>query len=176
MFCIYLRKTATCATYSINWLVFITELKSVYWLVQTGSLNKVQCCSPQIRSNLMVNKWCCFYSVTSVHALWHSLSQWLLLVLSTTLTVKCYRRCLVIHIGAVLLLCYCKWYFMALLIRILPNILICHGSLVILMFTYLCIFFHHILDMQMLPSLLQMLGNWFSLVTQLNWQYIQMHS
>ena len=33
-------KTATCATYSINWLVFITEMKSVYSSVRTGSLNK----------------------------------------------------------------------------------------------------------------------------------------
>jgi hypothetical protein len=32
--------TATCATYSINWLVFITEMKSVYCAVRTGSLNK----------------------------------------------------------------------------------------------------------------------------------------
>jgi hypothetical protein len=28
----------TCATYSINWLVFITEIKSVYCAVRTGSL------------------------------------------------------------------------------------------------------------------------------------------
>jgi len=32
------EKTATCATYSINWLVFITEMKSVYSAVRTGSL------------------------------------------------------------------------------------------------------------------------------------------
>jgi hypothetical protein len=29
-----------CATYSINWLVFITEMKSVYSAVRTRSLNK----------------------------------------------------------------------------------------------------------------------------------------
>ena len=29
LFCVYLRKTATCATYSTNWLVFITDTKSV---------------------------------------------------------------------------------------------------------------------------------------------------
>ena len=34
------NKKATCATYSINWLVFITEMKSVYCEVRTGSLNK----------------------------------------------------------------------------------------------------------------------------------------
>ena len=37
------EQTATCATYSINWLVFITEMKSVYSTVQTGSLNKAVC-------------------------------------------------------------------------------------------------------------------------------------
>jgi hypothetical protein len=34
------EQTATCATYSLNWLVFITEMKSVYSAVRTGSLNK----------------------------------------------------------------------------------------------------------------------------------------
>ena len=38
-------QTATCATYSINWLVFITEMKSVYCAVRTGSLNKAVCAS-----------------------------------------------------------------------------------------------------------------------------------
>jgi len=31
------EKKATCATYIINWLVFITEMKSVYSAVRTGS-------------------------------------------------------------------------------------------------------------------------------------------
>ena len=31
------EQTATCPTYSINWLVFITEMKSVYSAVRTGS-------------------------------------------------------------------------------------------------------------------------------------------
>jgi hypothetical protein len=39
------EQTATCATYSINWLVFITEMKSVYCAVRTGSLNKAVCTS-----------------------------------------------------------------------------------------------------------------------------------
>ena len=34
------EQTATCATYSINWLVFIIEKKSVYCAIRTGSLNK----------------------------------------------------------------------------------------------------------------------------------------
>ena len=45
VFCIYPRKTATCSTYSINWLVFITEMKSVYSAVRTGSLNTAVCAS-----------------------------------------------------------------------------------------------------------------------------------
>ena len=40
------EQTATCATYSINWSVFITEMKSVYSAVRTGSLNKAVCASP----------------------------------------------------------------------------------------------------------------------------------
>ena len=39
------EQTAICATYSINWLVFITEVKSVYCAVRTGSLNKEVCAS-----------------------------------------------------------------------------------------------------------------------------------
>ena len=39
------EQTATCATYSINWLVFITEMKSVYSAVRTGFLNKAVCAS-----------------------------------------------------------------------------------------------------------------------------------
>ena len=38
------RQCATCATYTLNWLVFITEMKSVYCEVRTGSLNKAVCC------------------------------------------------------------------------------------------------------------------------------------
>ena len=39
------EQTVTCATYSINWSVFITEMKSVYSAVRTGSLNKAVCAS-----------------------------------------------------------------------------------------------------------------------------------
>jgi hypothetical protein len=34
------EQTATCATYTIKWLIFITEMKSVYSAVRTGALNK----------------------------------------------------------------------------------------------------------------------------------------
>jgi hypothetical protein len=39
------EQTATCATYILNWLVFITEMKSVYCAVWTGYLNKAVCAS-----------------------------------------------------------------------------------------------------------------------------------
>ena len=39
------EQTVTCAAYSINCLVFITEMKSVYCAVRTGSLNKAVCAS-----------------------------------------------------------------------------------------------------------------------------------
>jgi hypothetical protein len=46
VFCIYLKKkTATCATSAIKYLVFITELKGVYSAVRTGPLNKAVCAS-----------------------------------------------------------------------------------------------------------------------------------
>jgi len=46
------EQTATCTTYSINRLVFITEMKSVYSAVWSGSLNKAVCAS-----SLEVNKY-----------------------------------------------------------------------------------------------------------------------
>ena len=39
------EQTANCATYSINWLVFITEMKRVYYAVRIGPLNKAVCAS-----------------------------------------------------------------------------------------------------------------------------------
>ena len=44
--CVFLfiwEQRVTCATYTINWFVFITEMKSVYSAVRTGSLNKAVC-------------------------------------------------------------------------------------------------------------------------------------
>ena len=38
------EQKATIALYSINWLVFITVVESVYCAVRTGSLNKAVCC------------------------------------------------------------------------------------------------------------------------------------
>ena len=51
------EQTATCATYSINWLVYITEMKSVYCAVRTGSLNKAVCASSVIYFLLLCNSF-----------------------------------------------------------------------------------------------------------------------
>ena len=37
------EQTATCATYSLNWLDFLTEMKRVSSAVRTGTLNKAVC-------------------------------------------------------------------------------------------------------------------------------------
>jgi len=39
------EQTVTSAPYNKNWLVFITEMKSVYCTVRTGSLNRAVCAS-----------------------------------------------------------------------------------------------------------------------------------
>jgi hypothetical protein len=39
--CVLYLPEKNCATYSINWLVFITEMKSVYSAVRIGSLNSL---------------------------------------------------------------------------------------------------------------------------------------
>jgi len=53
------EQTATCATYSINWLVFITEMKSVYSAVLTGFLNKAVCASSLKGLNNLYQIWHC---------------------------------------------------------------------------------------------------------------------
>ena len=45
MFCIYLRTNSDLYHLTINWLVFIAEMKSVYSAVRTGSLNEAVCAS-----------------------------------------------------------------------------------------------------------------------------------
>jgi len=57
-----------CATYSINWLLFITEMKSVYSAVRTGSLNKAVWASSLRGYNIWnkLNYWlinCATYSI-----------------------------------------------------------------------------------------------------------------
>jgi hypothetical protein len=48
------EQTATCAIYSINRLVFITEMKSVYSAVRTGSLNEAVCACATYNINWLV--------------------------------------------------------------------------------------------------------------------------
>jgi hypothetical protein len=50
------EQTATCATYSINWLVFITEMKSVYCAIRTGYLNKTVWAS-YLKGELSLTSW-----------------------------------------------------------------------------------------------------------------------
>ena len=45
VFCIYLRTNSDLCHLLTYWLVFITEMKSVYSAVRTGSLNKAVCAS-----------------------------------------------------------------------------------------------------------------------------------
>ena len=53
------EQTAICATYSINWLVFIIEMKSFYSAVRTGSLNKVVCVSSLKGWDHLHTAFCC---------------------------------------------------------------------------------------------------------------------
>jgi hypothetical protein len=52
------EQTAPCATYTMNWLFFITEMKSVYSAVRTGSLNKAVCASSSKGCICLGNVWC----------------------------------------------------------------------------------------------------------------------
>jgi hypothetical protein len=48
------EQTETFATYSINWLIFITEMKSGYSAVRTGSLNEAVCACATYNINWLV--------------------------------------------------------------------------------------------------------------------------
>ena len=78
------EQTATCATYSINWSVFITEIKSVYCAVRTGSLNKAVCAS-YLKGQLIAQKRVTFRCLHSKslkldnHILHAAVSHWNLL-------------------------------------------------------------------------------------------------
>jgi hypothetical protein len=48
------EQTATCATYSVNGLVFITEMESVYSAVRTGPLNEAVCACATYSINWLV--------------------------------------------------------------------------------------------------------------------------
>ena len=75
------EQTVTCATYSINWLVFITEMKSVYCAVRTGSLNKVVCAF--VLKGLITEIWapCLFIyiiqSAVTAQFIFNLVSRWI---------------------------------------------------------------------------------------------------
>ena len=60
------EQTATCATYSINWLVFITEMKSVYSAVRTGALSKAVCVS-SLKGEVHTHVWNITVAITYYH-------------------------------------------------------------------------------------------------------------
>ena len=64
------EQTATCATYSINWLVFITEMKSLYSAVRTASLNKAVCVSSVKGLTCLWTSWYDSTCVTQTHSCW----------------------------------------------------------------------------------------------------------
>ena len=63
------EQTATCATYNINWLVFITEMKSVYRAVLTGSLNIAACASSVKPIGYMMHQQ---FNIQQLYALPHA--------------------------------------------------------------------------------------------------------
>ena len=75
------EQTVTCATYSINWLVFITEIKSVYCVVQTRSLNKAVCASSlkvnMYKHSLYLWKPVCSMKSNVVYSVLYSNSMWI---------------------------------------------------------------------------------------------------
>jgi hypothetical protein len=72
------EQTATFATYVINWLVFITEMKSVYIAVRTGPLNEAA-----MEEKLVVEQGLVIIKDSRLHSFWHTtlgrkpLDKWL---------------------------------------------------------------------------------------------------
>jgi len=79
------EQTTNCATCSINWLVFITEMKSVYSAVRTVSLNKAVCAS--VFKGLK-NTDCCVYGQNTDYCVYWLLclrpEHWLLCLRQNT--------------------------------------------------------------------------------------------
>ena len=63
------EQTATCATYSINVLVFITEMESVYSAVRSGSLNKATCATYSINLLVFITQMKSVYSAVRTGSL-----------------------------------------------------------------------------------------------------------
>jgi hypothetical protein len=65
------EQTATCASCIINWLVLITEIKSVYSAVRTGALNEAVCACATYSTNwlLFITQMKSVYSAVRTGAL-----------------------------------------------------------------------------------------------------------
>jgi len=81
------ERTATCATYSINWLVFITQMKSVYSAVRTGSLNKAVC-APSLKptGHVMHQQ----FNIQQLYALPHPVFMYFVFIWEQTATCATY--------------------------------------------------------------------------------------
>ena len=64
------EQTATCATYNINWLVFITEMKSFYSAVRTGSWNKTVYASSLKGWTILYGQSFCTPTIPIIHYTW----------------------------------------------------------------------------------------------------------
>ena len=81
------EQTATCATYSINWLVFITEMESVYSAVRTGSLNKAVCASSLKPTGQVMHQQ---FNIQQLYALPHTVFMCFVFISEQTATCATY--------------------------------------------------------------------------------------
>ena len=102
------EQTATCAIYSINWLVFITEMKSVYSAVRTGSLNKAVCAS-YLKGWLLLILWS-FCTHSSRHS--RNITIIIIIIIINPVTLSRINYILQVEIGIcdiILKLVTCLW-------------------------------------------------------------------
>jgi len=81
------EQTATCATSSINWLVFITQMKSVYSAVRTGSLNRAVCASSLKPTGHVMHQQ---YNIQQLYALPHTVFMCFVFIWEQTATCATY--------------------------------------------------------------------------------------
>jgi hypothetical protein len=109
VFCTISEQTATCALYNTNWLLFITEMKSVYSAVRTGCLNKAVCASS-------LNGFVFIWEQTATCALYNT--NWLLFITEMKSVYSAVRTgslnkavCASSFKDLKLLSCFCYVYF-----------------------------------------------------------------
>ena len=112
------KKTATCATYSINWLVFITEMKSVYCAVRTGSLNKAVC-APYLKTTF--RKFLHFSTRSLRSGLQYKINTVLRLISTTTWKRIGYKRPVSVQLQSPSTLTQCQLYGSLIKMNIQPG-------------------------------------------------------